>query len=208
MSVFCGYLPVLCAACWLVSKKESSLLTYSQRLAILLPYYDCAVLSCVSPPNAQHLKDEIVDSKHSGPHSTFTAYSVTGPAVYHFGIVDFLQNWTISKRMERLFKIYVERKDPDGLSVMPPAQYKLRFQSKMSQIFDIDFASPNSISFRDILPTLQNGALASEERLLEQALLDTERVQSSKQSMITSEDSPQLAEKCNEPHDLDQPLLH
>jgi hypothetical protein len=30
------------------------------------------------------------------------------------------------------------RKDPDGLSVMHPKPYKMRFQGKMDQIFDID----------------------------------------------------------------------
>ncbi len=30
------------------------------------------------------------------------------------------------------------RKDPDGLSVMPPLEYKIRFQNKLDQIFDLD----------------------------------------------------------------------
>ena len=54
------------------------------------------------------------------------------------GIVDFLQDWTMKKKIERLFKIYILRKDPDGLSVMLPEPYKLRFQRKLDQIFDID----------------------------------------------------------------------
>lgn len=40
--------------------------------------------------------------------------------------------------MERNFKIYVSRQDPEGMSVMPPLQYKLRFQNKMDQIFELD----------------------------------------------------------------------
>jgi len=58
--------------------------------------------------------------------------------VYYFGIVDFLQDWTFNKRVERNAKIYVMRKDPAGLSVMEPVGYKLRFQRKMRQIFDMD----------------------------------------------------------------------
>jgi hypothetical protein len=57
--------------------------------------------------------------------------------VYYFGIVDFLQDWTFNKRVERVIKIYCLRKDPDGLSVMEPMAYKLRFQRKMKQIFDL-----------------------------------------------------------------------
>lgn len=79
-----------------------------------------------------------VDFDHYGPVSTFSARTVTGPAVYHFGVIDFLQNWTIGKQMERAFKIYVRLKDPDGLSVMPPLQYKERFQAKLRQIFDLE----------------------------------------------------------------------
>jgi hypothetical protein len=70
--------------------------------------------------------------------STFPAGSVSGPAVYYLGIVDFLQHWSTSKKFERLAKTYLYRKDPDGLSVMEPGQYMLRFQSKMDQIFDLD----------------------------------------------------------------------
>ena len=58
--------------------------------------------------------------------------------MYYFGIVDFLQDWTFNKRVERSAKIYVMRKDPAGLSVMEPIGYKLRFQKKMRQIFDMD----------------------------------------------------------------------
>ena len=70
--------------------------------------------------------------------SAFEANQVIGPSVYHFGIVDFLQDWTFEKEMERNFKIYVSRQDPEGMSVMPPLQYKLRFQNKMDQIFELD----------------------------------------------------------------------
>jgi hypothetical protein len=70
--------------------------------------------------------------------ATFSANQVIGPSIYHFGIVDFLQDWTVQKEIERNVKIYVSRKDPDGVSVMAPIPYKLRFQSKMDQIFALD----------------------------------------------------------------------
>ena len=50
--------------------------------------------------------------------------------------MDFLQDWSWKKRFERLFKIYIARKDPDGLSVMEPEAYKIRFQQNLLQIFD------------------------------------------------------------------------
>jgi len=65
---------------------------------------------------------------HDQLRATCRAKSVTGPALYHFGIIDFLQNWTFQKQMERVFKTYFMRKDPDGLSVMPPHDYKVDFR--------------------------------------------------------------------------------
>jgi Phosphatidylinositol-4-phosphate 5-Kinase len=77
-------------------------------------------------------------SKFIYTSSTFKATSVNGPAVYYLGIVDFLQDWTTKKKIERLFKIYIGRKDPDGLSVMEPIGYMTRFQNKMEQVFDTE----------------------------------------------------------------------
>ena len=56
----------------------------------------------------------------------------------YVGVVDFLQDWTFNKKVERAAKIYMLRKDPEGLSVMEPIAYKQRFQRKMVQIFDVD----------------------------------------------------------------------
>jgi hypothetical protein len=54
------------------------------------------------------------------------------------GIVDFLQDWNMRKRLERASKIYLQRNDPMGVSVMRPLPYRDRFQKKMEQIFDIE----------------------------------------------------------------------
>ena len=97
----------------------------------------------------------IPDSEnHYGPSSTFHAQTVTGPAIYHFGIIDFFQNWTFQKKVERAVKIYVMRKDPDGLSVMPPLQYKIRFQNKLDQIFDLE-GTVGGIGKIDLTPTIE-----------------------------------------------------
>lgn len=81
--------------------------------------------------------------------STFKAKAVTGPAVYYLGIVDFLQDWTTKKKIERLFKIYFGRKDPDGLSVMEPIAYMERFQNKMVQIFDVENTSSEVVETKE-----------------------------------------------------------
>lgn len=111
---------------------------------VCTPYYPLYQLIVINhqvqfkPDSFLQTTEEILALEHRGPPSTFISKTVTGPAVYHFGIIDFLQNWTISKRIERGVKIYILRKDPDGLSVMEPLQYKLRFQRKLDQIFDMD----------------------------------------------------------------------
>ena len=102
----------------------------------LIDSYCCSVKIQFKPSNGK--KSSGQEFSHTGPDSTFAAQTVTGPAIYHFGIIDFLQNWTFQKRIERAFKIYFLRKDPDGLSVMHPTDYKLRFQGKVDEIFDLD----------------------------------------------------------------------
>ncbi|CAI5703256.1 unnamed protein product [Peronospora effusa] len=66
---------------------------------------------------------------------TQPATSVAGPSLYHFGIIDFLQQWTLEKKLERFYKTFIKRKDPEGVSALPPKPYKFRFQQKMSRIF-------------------------------------------------------------------------
>ena len=64
------------------------------------------------------------------------------------GIVDFLQDWSTKKKFERAFKIYFGRKDPDGLSVMEPKPYKLRFQGEyLSCFFLLNFISVHIFFF-------------------------------------------------------------
>ena len=60
------------------------------------------------------------------------------------GIIDFLQDWNMRKRVERAMKIYIHRDDPQGVSVMKPLQYRDRFQKKMTQIFDLEDYDENS----------------------------------------------------------------
>jgi hypothetical protein len=119
-------------------------------------------------------KDAAV-TDHKGPASTFFAKTVTGPAIYHFGIIDFLQNWTFQKKIERAMKIYFFRKDPDGLSVMHPQQYKTRFQNKLDQIFDLEGAS-GGIGKVDLTPSTEEHA---HDSLVEEEFNDIEMLTNS-----------------------------
>lgn len=74
----------------------------------------------------------------------FHAKSVTGNAIYYMGIVDFLQDWSLNKKIERVAKIYLQRSDPQGISVMEPGPYRDRFQNKMDEVFDIQYDERDS----------------------------------------------------------------
>ncbi len=52
---------------------------------------------------------------------------VEGPGTYYIGIIDILQEWNFSKRLERFFKMYCKLLDGDGLSAMSPTFYADRF---------------------------------------------------------------------------------
>eukprot|EP00736_Rhodelphis_marinus_P006194 Rmarinus@m.7158 len=47
--------------------------------------------------------------------------------IYYTGIIDYLQEYTWQKKLERLVKIWVLGKDANGISVLPPVEYCERF---------------------------------------------------------------------------------
>lgn len=63
-----------------------------------------------------------------------TSEVVIGPGFYYIGLIDILQTWNWSKRFERFMKTYIFRKDPDGISAMPPKAYRTRFHKKLDEI--------------------------------------------------------------------------
>ena len=58
--------------------------------------------------------------------------------VFHFGIVDVLQEYNWHKKAERLIKINLRCMDGDGISVMPPEKYGNRFLKRVQEVFDVD----------------------------------------------------------------------
>ncbi|GLE03863.1 hypothetical protein PINS_up012774 [Pythium insidiosum] len=62
---------------------------------------------------------------------------VLGPGYYYIGIIDILQQWTTQKKLERFWKVTVQRADPDGLSAIDPVAYQARFEDKLREIIAI-----------------------------------------------------------------------
>lgn len=58
------------------------------------------------------------------------------PGAYHFGMIDVLQQWDRHKKMESFFKSYCLRKDPHGISSVPPLEYRERFMRRMIDLFE------------------------------------------------------------------------
>ncbi|OQR97897.1 phosphatidylinositol-4-phosphate-5-kinase (Pi-PIPK-D2) [Thraustotheca clavata] len=86
-----------------------------------------------------YLDDQVLSEglPHLFNGGTRRANTVVGPACYYFGIIDILQLWNFDKKLERGFKVHVLRKDPEGLSAVPPTRYKDRFCIKMAEILGI-----------------------------------------------------------------------
>ncbi len=67
----------------------------------------------------------------------FNAIMVEGQGTFYVGIIDILQEWNYTKWYERMFKIYVLRKDPLGISAIEPETYRKRFyQRAVLEVFD------------------------------------------------------------------------
>ena len=52
-------------------------------------------------------------------------------AVYYIGIIDVLQTWDFTKRMENWFKTSLLRRDAEGVSAIPPGAYAERFRNRV-----------------------------------------------------------------------------
>lgn len=50
-------------------------------------------------------------------------------AIAHLGIIDILTQWGCQKKLEHLFKVYIARQTPQGISCVDPNSYAQRFQS-------------------------------------------------------------------------------
>ncbi|TYZ65088.1 hypothetical protein PybrP1_006005 [[Pythium] brassicae (nom. inval.)] len=59
---------------------------------------------------------------------------IFGPGYYYVGVIDILQTWTLQKRLERFWKVHVQRRDPDGLSAIEPERYQQRFEAKLREV--------------------------------------------------------------------------
>jgi len=58
-------------------------------------------------------------------------------SIYHFGIIDVLQEWDVMKRIERFVKTSLLCQHREGVSAVSPDAYKKRFLARMREMLDI-----------------------------------------------------------------------
>lgn len=70
----------------------------------------------------------------SAPHESSRVYipcEHDTPVLFYFGVIDILQRWTWSKRLERFAKIMFRCVERAGLSAVQPAAYQARFRDRV-----------------------------------------------------------------------------
>jgi 1-phosphatidylinositol-4-phosphate 5-kinase len=71
---------------------------------------------------------------HTAYHGGIPAHIIEGPGIYFMGIIDILQKWTWSKKVERCFKLTLRCQESSGISAVSPTPYRQRFMRKMDEI--------------------------------------------------------------------------
>lgn len=77
---------------------------------------------------------------------------IEGPGIYYVGIIDILQEWNLSKKVERFFKTYFMNLEAAGISAIEPSNYQTRFMEKMVEITmsDMDFYKEAKIDVEEM----------------------------------------------------------
>lgn len=57
-----------------------------------------------------------------------------GRKYFYLGLIDILQTWTLSKQLERWYKVAILHRDGDGISAMAPKPYAKRFQTRIADL--------------------------------------------------------------------------
>lgn len=65
-----------------------------------------------------------MSSKHRFQHDS---------KILHISIIDYLQEWNLNKKAERVLKTYLLQKDGEGLSSVEPEAYMKRFKAFMEE---------------------------------------------------------------------------
>jgi 1-phosphatidylinositol-4-phosphate 5-kinase len=108
------------------------LMDYSLLVGVQHVHYD---LQESSQPQSQLVASSSSASSLSS-YRSYPARVVIAPNQYYFGIIDILQTWDYTKRFENFVKVNVLGHPYDGISAIPPHEFKHRFQRKIASVID------------------------------------------------------------------------
>ena len=69
------------------------------------------------------------------------ATTIAGPSLYFIAIIDVLQSYDVTKRVERCWKVYGRCKRGDGISAIDPQRYRARFLRAMESVTEEEQAA-------------------------------------------------------------------
>lgn len=87
-------------------------------------------------PACDHNFDEYLNTMESIHARGIAGYgnSLADRCIFLFGIIDLLQEWTLSKKLERYVKVAVAGHAGEGVSAIEPDKYAARFREVMSTL--------------------------------------------------------------------------
>eukprot|EP00301_Raphidiophrys_heterophryoidea_P006042 c12473_g2_i1.p1 GENE.c12473_g2_i1~~c12473_g2_i1.p1 ORF type:complete len:455 (-),score=122.84 c12473_g2_i1:216-1580(-) len=122
-------------------KKPSRLNAHSKRMQM---FSSSAPSTTNAPrPSTSHTMSVVEQAffrvHGGGVHSEDYAITLEkdNGSIYHFGIIDVLQEWDLQKRIERFIKTSVLCQHREGVSAVSPDLYKKRFLARMREMLEI-----------------------------------------------------------------------
>ena len=65
------------------------------------------------------------------PQIPYGTRLIEGPGIFYLGIIDYLQKYTFKKKLERFWKCFFRCADRDGISDVPPLNYRNRILERV-----------------------------------------------------------------------------
>merc|ERR1719231_1836570 len=112
---------------------------YSLLVGVVKQHFNIVDDHAIPRDSRLELRMNSVKGDHVRSDGGIYAKRVEGAGIYYFGIIDILQDYSLGKRAERYAKIYLKMLDGNGISVIDPSQYYLRFKERVLGLnFELD----------------------------------------------------------------------
>lgn len=117
--------------------KKMNVMDYSLLIGVHREqFYIQDNIAVINPTDSMERISKI--SRRSNDLPSLEVVKFTAPKSYCMGIIDFCQQWTYEKKIERLYKIHVLRQDKDGISAQDPETYFIRFCNHIAELLNVD----------------------------------------------------------------------